>query len=441
MRVHVLGLLCVLGWACGLSEVELRDDPRGGAAVASSGFQRAGDAVERVLGDAGGVDPPAEPARRTDGEGTFDAGWTPEPTRDAGWTPEVVPDAGWTPEVVPDAGPPPPECVGAVTRACPTTCGSASTQRCEQGRWGRCEVPREVCGDGVDNDCDGRVDARDFDCPPPVRRCEDLEGNGCNGDLGYGDRCAPSDNTGGCSALRFHAWCNRRNPAYPNVWDSWIRTWVDSRCDGALSETGGQYSTWRCTSSDNVRYECTTPLVVSFDGAPVRFERSGHRFAFTPGRPVSTDWPSSETPWLCRDVNGNGCIDDGSELFGSDTWVGDGHARHGFEALAALDENHDGVVDAKDPAFGELRLWRDVDGDRCSSPGELTPLAGDGLFALEVGFGLATRCDTRGNCERERGVARRGSGAPAALVDVYLRVHRAPALHSVRTGVRPMPRP
>jgi hypothetical protein len=431
MRVPGVSLLCGVAWACGLSEVELREDARGGAAVARAGFERAGGGVE---GSPRSVD------ERTPDDGgaselVRDAGWTPEPVRDAGWTPEPARDAGSTPEPTRDAGPPPPECVGAGTRACTTSCGSASTQRCEEGRWGRCEVPREACGDGVDNDCDGRVDARDFDCPPPVRRCEDLEGNGCNGDLGYGDRCAPSDNTGGCSASRFHAWCNRRNPAFPNVWDSWIRTWVDSRCDGALSETGGQYSTWRCTSSDNERFECTTPLVVSRDGAPVRFERSSQRFAFTPGRPVSTDWPSSETPWLCRDLNGNGRIDDGRELFGSDTRLESGRARHGFEALAALDENHDGVIDRRDPAFAELRLWRDLDGDRRSSPGELQTLDVAGLRALRLGFSVVPRCDERGNCERERASVTWSDGRTGAVVDVYLRhQHPLPALAASPTA-------
>ncbi|MDX2014901.1 MAG: hypothetical protein SFW67_32190 [Myxococcaceae bacterium] len=426
MRVALMVGVVLSG--CGLSEVDLREDPRegGGVARATAGFERSTD--ERVLVDAGGPPSDAGP------EATVDAGREPEPLVDAG-TPAPVPDAG-APEPTPDAGAPnpevprdagpPPECEGVTSRPCTTTCGSSSTQRCEQGRWGRCEVPREVCGDGVDNDCDGRIDGRDFDCPPPVRRCEDVEGGGCNGDLGYGNRCAPSDNTGGCSPSRFHAWCNRRNPAYPNVWDTWIRTWVDARCDGTLSETGGQYSTWVCTSSDNERFECTTPLVVSRDGAPVRFERSAARFAFTPGRPVLTDWPSSETPWLCRDVNGNGRIDDGSELFGSDTRVAGGTARHGFEALAALDANRDGVIDVKDPAFAELRLWSDLDGDRRSTPEELTTLEAAGLRTLSLGFSVTPRCDGRGNCERERATATWREGHVGSVVDVYLRHQRAP---------------
>jgi hypothetical protein len=411
MRVAFVVVVVLSG--CGVSEVELRDDPRSVASVgrATAGFQRSPD--ERA---------PFEP-----GAPVSDAGVEPELSRDAGREPERVVDAGApTPEVARDAGPPP-ECEGSGSRACTTSCGSPSVQRCEQGRWGRCEVPREVCGDGVDNDCDGRVDARDTDCPPPVRRCEDLEGGGCNGDLGYGDRCSPADNTGGCSASRFQAWCNRRNPAFPGLWDGWIRSWVDSRCDGALSETGGQYSTWVCTSSNNERFECTTPLVLSVDGHPVRFERSIRRFPFTPHRPVSTDWPSSATPWLCRDVNGNGSIDDGRELFGSDTVVGARTARHGFEALAALDENHDGVVDAKDPAFGELRLWRDADGDKRSTPGELESLHALGLVSLDVRFTVTPRCDERGNCERERGRVTFADGRGGALVDVHLRVWREPA--------------
>jgi hypothetical protein len=316
----------------------------------------------------------------------------------------------------------PGQCVTNTRRSCTTSCGVASTQLCENGAWARCEPVREVCTDGVDNDCDGHVDARDTDCPPTRYRCEDAEGNGCNGDLGYGDHCAPQDNTNGCSASRFHAWCNRRNPAYPGIWDNWVRGWVDSRCDGTVQETGTQYSTWYCVSSANDRFECTTPLVLVLDGAPVRFLASPGRFAFTPSRPVTTDWPLSATPWLARDLDGDGRIDSGRELFGSDTLLpGGGVARQGFEALEALDENHDGLVDARDPAFAELLLWRDVNGDRRSDAAELERLS-TRVSSLSTSATPVPRCDRRGNCERERGTVTLSSGVHAELVDVYLRV-------------------
>jgi hypothetical protein len=323
-------------------------------------------------------------------------------------------------------------CTPSQVTICTSSCGSAGEQMCVAGNWGPCVPPPERCSNGIDDDCDGRVDGSDSDCPPTIVTCESQEGNGCNGDLGYGDHCAPSDNTGGCSASRFFAWCNRRNPAYPDIWDNWIINWVDSRCDGQVFDDGQNYTKYYCTSSNNTRYECTTPLVLQFSfGAPVTLTRGLSSFAFTPGQPMHSDWPAAATPWLVRDLDGDGRISDGRELFGSDTLLATGRrAAHGFEALAELDANGDGRVDADDPAFAALRLWADVDGDRRAGVGELATLAARGVTSLSVEFSTGARCDSRGNCERERaaftftdaaGFERRGE-----VIDVYLATRPAP---------------
>ncbi|MBI5480308.1 MAG: hypothetical protein HY906_15700 [Deltaproteobacteria bacterium] len=317
-------------------------------------------------------------------------------------------------------------CEGPLTRSCTTSCGTPGTQRCNGTEWEPCDEPTELCANGIDDDCDGKVDRADPECPPIVHTCEETEGHNCNADPGYGDKCAAAFNTNGCSAARFWAWCNRRNPAYPDIWDNWIVTWVDSRCDGAVTHDNAQYMTYSCLSSGNDRYECTTPLVLQFGGGAVRFEAGPGAFAFTPGQPVQTDWPALDAPWLVRDVDGDGRILSGRELFGGDTLLPGGRtARHGFEALAALDENDDGAVDARDAAFLSLSTWRDLNGDRVAQKQELQTLAAEGVLSLGVGYRLEPRCDGRRNCERERGTFTFRDGAAVrtgAVVDVYLRV-------------------
>ena len=55
------------------------------------------------------------------------------------------------------------------------------------------------------------------------------------------------------------------------------------------------------------------------------------------------------------DRNNDGVINDGSELFGNNTDLDNGNkAAHGFAALADLDSNGDGVIDASDTAWTEL---------------------------------------------------------------------------------------
>lgn len=93
----------------------------------------------------------------------------------------------------------------------------------------------------------------------------------------------------------------------------------------------------------------------------------------------------SDDAWLALDRNGNGTIDDGSELFGNFTVQPIGQQQaNGFAALSMLDSNHDGVVSAADTQFGTLRLWRDLNHDGVSQPGELSTLTSQGVISIGV---------------------------------------------------------
>ena len=84
-------------------------------------------------------------------------------------------------------------------------------------------------------------------------------------------------------------------------------------------------------------------------------------------------WMSDGDGVLVMDRNGDGVVNDGTELFGDRTPLPDGTtARTGFEALATLDENGDGVVDALDGMFSSLKVWVDTNGDGISTSDELS---------------------------------------------------------------------
>jgi hypothetical protein len=170
---------------------------------------------------------------------------------------------------------------------------------------------------------------------------------------------------------------------------------------------------------------CETPLVVAFDSQPIDFAPAGReQFAFVPGAPAATDWPTAVTPWIALDLDGDGTIASGAELFGSSTVLpGGGRAANGFLALAALDANGDGVLDARDPMFGKLVLWSDRNGDHHSSPDELRSLSSV-VTAISLSFTRDARCNDRDDCEGERGTLhwRDAAGADhvGAVVDVYI---------------------
>jgi hypothetical protein len=172
--------------------------------------------------------------------------------------------------------------------------------------------------------------------------------------------------------------------------------------------------------------DCVTPLVLSFDGAPVRFTAGDAApvfdFAAATGT-CATDWPSA--PWLALDRDRDGAVDSGRELFGSGTRLASGRrAAHGFEALAELDADGDRTISVNDPRFSELVLWSDHDGDRAGTPGEQVSLSSVGLVAIHLDFHRRGECDERGNCGRERAAFefRGPNGEPRVgeVVDVYL---------------------
>lgn len=146
-----------------------------------------------------------------------------------------------------------------------------------------------------------------------------------------------------------------------------------------------------------------SPIVIHLERDLPRFssaERGVMFDIYATGTELQTAWPleSAETGWLVLDRNGNGAIDDGGELFGNHTKLTTGaQASDGYEALAELDANGDGWVDASDPGFGRLRLWRDTRRDGRTAPGELSPLAAVGVARLSTDAHVSKKVDKWGN--------------------------------------------
>lgn len=92
-----------------------------------------------------------------------------------------------------------------------------------------------------------------------------------------------------------------------------------------------------------------------------------------------TGWVAPDDGLLAFDRNGNGRIDDNTELFGD----GSGHA-DGFAHLSELDTNGDGLINADDSAFSQLLIWQDANSDGRTDTGEITDLTANGITEISL---------------------------------------------------------
>jgi hypothetical protein len=136
-----------------------------------------------------------------------------------------------------------------------------------------------------------------------------------------------------------------------------------------------------------------------------------------------TGWVSPEDGLLVRDLDGNGQIDSGRELFGNQTSLANGYtAANGYQALAELDSNHDGQIDAADSAYVTLQIWQDSNGDGYSSANELHTLAEVGVQSVSTAYTADTLTDVQGNAHRQAGTYTTTIGETRAAEDIWFQV-------------------
>ncbi|MBI5329538.1 MAG: putative Ig domain-containing protein, partial [Betaproteobacteria bacterium] len=137
-----------------------------------------------------------------------------------------------------------------------------------------------------------------------------------------------------------------------------------------------------------------------------------------------TGWVGADDGLLVRDLNNNGTIDSGQELFGSETLLASGpnagtKAPNGFEALKELDQNKDGKLDSADAAFATLRIWQDTDGDGFTSAGELHTLTDKNIQSIQTAYTTGTTTDAHGNQHQQQGSYTTTTGQTRTATDVW----------------------
>ena len=163
-----------------------------------------------------------------------------------------------------------------------------------------------------------------------------------------------------------------------------------------------------------------SPLVLDLDGGGVELVTlAASRALFdldTDSFAQHTGWVASDDALLAIDRNGNGRIDNIGEVFGNGT-------TDGFSELRALDSNADGRIDANDAGFGELLLWRDLNGNGWSEAAELQSLANGGVRSIDLSAVTSTQT-IAGHRISHTGSFTHTDGTTGTIVDAWFENNR-----------------
>lgn len=158
------------------------------------------------------------------------------------------------------------------------------------------------------------------------------------------------------------------------------------------------------SACDSVRMQTVAAALKAFEALPVSTAVTPIIFPLDTPRPLATlldpsarvDFDLDATrrglswPWvrsgdaapgiLVWDPGATGKITSGAQLFGSRSWWM--FFDDGYQALAALDDNHDGILSG--PEFQGLAVWVDRNGDGRSDWGEVIPIERTSIVQIRV---------------------------------------------------------
>jgi len=290
------------------------------------------------------------------------------------------------------------------TACCPLNGGTCAGGQCCYGEtcYGNTCITCVAWEGNTCNACGGTYDCAG-NCPacnnpPPPSGCQS------DADCASGQSC---DIASGVCQTSGNQTCYQNSDCSPGC------TCISGSCDCSGSNGSGgsgcvgdyQCGTGEYCNTSVYPAECepaiADPIIVDLSGQgfPMTNLANGVLFNFFSRGLVKVSWTQfgANVGWLA--LPQGGVVANGSELFGNYTAQPNPYpkAPSGFRALAVLDTNHDGVINSKDPAWPQLRLWVDSNHDGISQPSEILTMAQAGLTAISTHWSDAHFTDPYGN--------------------------------------------
>ena len=157
------------------------------------------------------------------------------------------------------------------------------------------------------------------------------------------------------------------------------------------------------------------PLILNFDGNAAQL--TSQRFKFdlnSDGKTEDINFVTGGSGFLSLDRNGDGRINDGSELFG--TQSGDG-----FADLKAFDSDRNGWIDENDAVYEQLRVWtKDASGKDLLSTLKQANVGAIALTRTDTAFDLKDSSNELQGKIRSSGVFLREDGGVGTVQQVDL---------------------
>ena len=209
---------------------------------------------------------------------------------------------------------------------------------------------------------------------------------------------------------------------------------------GRTGSDGGYFSVSNLTMSYN-KIATGSPLALDLNGDGVQTLATEQGVDFdlqASGTAQHVGWVDCQDGILVLDLNNDGLINTGAELFGDHTVLPNGSkAADGWQALAQYDVNLDNIIDQNDAVFAQLKVWVDANTNGKTDSNELKSMHDLGIVSINLSADN-NAINQNGNNLRGFSSYTTDDGSQHQIVDAWLVVNQLTQLEEQQKSATPI---